>query len=91
MVRKSTLKVLEQAINDGLCNDRLDFFTEDKSLTFEDYNGAFAHWGEHRKHQPTDIIPAGLFIYGEDNFIDEPDTVFQTAEIGLVAFYQLND
>ncbi len=91
MTKQSTLKVLEKAINDGLSNDRLDFFTEDKALTFEQYNGAFAHWGEHRKHKPSDTIPAGLFIYGEDNFIDEPDTVFQTETVGLVAFYQLND
>ena len=37
------LEALEYAINQGLGNDKLDFFTKPKSITFKEYIGS-CHW-----------------------------------------------
>ncbi|MBR0116518.1 MAG: hypothetical protein IJM04_04470 [Prevotella sp.] len=86
MVRKTTIRALEAALDNGLDNSQLDFFVEDKGLSFEDYISATGSSGIHK---PSGDIPAGLFIFGEENFVGKPDTVFQTAHVGSVAFYQL--
>ncbi len=86
MVRKTTIRALEEALDNGLDNRQLDFFVEDKGLSFADYISATGSSGIHK---PSGDIPAGLFIFGEENFAGKPDTVFQTAQFGSVAFYQL--
>ena len=70
------LEVLEYAINQGLGNDKLDFFTKPKSITFKEYIG------------PNDIVPAGLFLYGRENFVNTPSAIFET-DNSEVAFYEL--
>lgn len=79
------LEVLEYAINQGLGNDKLDFFTKPKSITFKEYIGANDAEGY---LGPNDIIPAGLFLYGRENFINTPSAVFET-DNSEVAFYEL--
>ena len=86
MVRKTTIRALEAALDNGLDNSQLDFFVEDKGLSFEDYISATGSSGIHK---PSGDIPAGMFIFGEDNFVGKPDTVFHTSECGAVAFYKL--
>lgn len=86
MVKKETLAVLEQALNRSILPYQIDFFIEDKDLTFEEYNSAISSEG---KHKTTDKVPAGLCLYGEENFIGTPDTVFNIPECGPMAFYQL--
>lgn len=88
MVNKKSIEALENALRNGLDNSQLDFFIEDKELTFADYISARESVG---CHQPTDNVPAGMFIFGEDNFVGKPDTVFHTSECGAVAFYKLFD
>ena len=79
------LEVLEYAINQGLGNDKLDFFTKPKSITFKEYIGANDAEGY---LGPNDIVPAGLFLYGRENFINTPSAIFKT-DNSEVAFYEL--
>lgn len=82
---KRALKALEYAINQGLTNSEIDFFTEPKNITFREYIGARKSEGSFR---PDDNIQAGLFIYGEDNFAESPNAVFEIEDC-KVAFYEL--
>jgi hypothetical protein len=79
------LEVLEYAINQGLGNDKLDFFTKPKSTTFKEYIGANDAEGY---LGPNDIVPAGLFLYGRENFVNTPSAIFETDNCE-VAFYEL--
>nr|DAN82924.1 MAG TPA: hypothetical protein [Caudoviricetes sp.] len=79
------LEVLEYAINQGLGNDKLDFFTKPKSITFKEYIGANDAEGY---LGPNDIVPAGLFLYGRENFVNTPSAIFET-DNSEVAFYEL--
>lgn len=79
------LEVLEYAINQGLGNDKLDFFTKPKSITFNEYIGANDAEGY---LGPNDIVPAGLFLYGRENFVNTPSAIFET-DNSEVAFYEL--
>lgn len=79
------LEVLEYAINQGLGNDKLDFFTKPKSTTFKEYIGANDAEGY---LGPNDIVPAGLFLYGRENFVNTPSAIFET-DNSEVAFYEL--
>lgn len=82
---KEALKALEHAINQGLTNSEIDFFTEPKCLTFREYIGAKDASGG---FGADDKIPAGLFIYGEENLANAPKAVFDIDD-GKVAFYEL--
>ena len=87
----TTLKVLEQAINEGLTNSDMSFFANNKKITFMQYlfgdsdahtitaNGAFGLW---------DKIPAGLFIWEEENFISIADAIFSDGKT-KIAYYKL--
>lgn len=60
--QKEVLEVLEYALNQGLGNDKLDFFTKPKSITFKEYIGtkeAEGYLG------PNDFVPAGFFYMVE--------------------------
>lgn len=83
--QKEIFEVIEYAINQGLSNDKLDFFTKPKDITFKEYIGAKESEGYFR---PNDIVPAGLFLYGRENFINTPSTIFKTDDSD-VAFYDL--
>ena len=81
-----TIKVIETAINQGLTNSEMDLLAENKNISFADYIGATNANGKYKTKDP---IPAGLFIYGESNFISIPDTIFFTEMATKVAFYEL--
>ena len=81
-----TLRVLERAINRGLDNSSIDFFTDDKNINFSDYIGAVNSNGEHTINSD---VKAGLLIWGNDNFISVPDTVFDLRDGQKVAYYKL--
>lgn len=82
----TTLKVLEIAINQGLDNNSIDFFTDDKNINFSDYIGAVNSNGEHTINSE---VKAGLLIWGYDNFISAPDTVFDSHDGQKIAYYKL--
>lgn len=79
------LEALEYAINQGLGNDKLDFFTKPKSITFKEYIGANEADGY---LGPNDIVPAGLFLYDRENFVSTPSAIFKT-DNSEAAFYEL--
>ena len=81
-----TLKVLERSIKDGLTNCEMDFSTAGKCISFKDYIGAVTATGNQKVD---DTIPAGLLIFGKNNFISIPDTVFETGDGDSVGFYKL--
>ena len=81
-----TLKVLEAAINNGLNNSTINFFNEDKCMSFEKYIGAINANG---KDNIEDTVKAGLFIWMEENFIGIPDTIFEDQFGQKVAYYKL--
>ena len=84
--RQLALRVLEIAINQGLDNNSIDFFVDDKNINFSDYIGAINSNGEHAIDSE---VKAGLFIWGTDNFISVPDTIFNIHDGQKVAYYKL--
>ena len=82
-----TLKVLETAINKGLNNSEIDFFADDdERITFGNYLGAVKSNGSEKI---SDTIAAGLFIWGEENFISIADTIFENGNGDKIAYYKL--
>lgn len=86
-MKNEMLRVLEKAINNGLTNMSMDFFTQPKEITFGEYISAIDAEGH---LSPNDKVPAGLLIWGEDNFVGSPSAVFYLDDASKVAFYELN-
>ena len=81
-----TIKLLEKAIANGLSNTQIAIYSEQPYLSFEKLLGKCRTNGQ---HHPTDRAGAGVYIFGEENFIDIPDTIF-VGELGKTGFYALN-
>ena len=84
--RQLALRGLEIAINQGLDNNSIDFFVDDKNINFSDYIGAINANGEYTINSE---VKAGLLIWGNDNFISVPDTIFNVHDGQKVAYYKL--
>lgn len=85
-VNTEVLKALECAMNRGLTNNEVDFFTKPQEITFKEYLGAIRADGY---FGPYDKVPAGLIIYQRENFTGVPSAIFET-ESCEVAFYALD-
>lgn len=86
-VKINTLEVLSQAIRNGLTNGELIVNTKQLTTPFKTFLGNLSVMGI---YSIDDIVPAGVFIFGEDNFISSPDAIFTDYKEGFkIGFYTL--
>lgn len=73
-----------QVLSRGIA-DQCTVVSANITLTFKDYIGAVSSCGA---FSVDDIVPLGVFIWGDENFIGTPDCVFSDENGVAVGFYQ---
>lgn len=78
------IELFQKIISNGIA-DQCTVASEDLPITFKDYIAAVSSCGS---FSVDDIVPLGVFIWGDENFIGTPDCVFSDENGVAVGFYQ---
>ena len=79
------IKLLRELSDLGLCfENEVTIIPEELNISFKAYVGAISSTG---KYKITDDVPAGVFVYGDENIIGIPDVIFRLSDKETVLFY----